>query len=70
MLNIGVEDSNESSLEYSDCLSEEEEVANDLAENGSDQLGSSCSESITENMRVKTKAKANSSKKKTESLNF
>ena len=43
--------------------SEEDEVASDL-ENDSDPQGSSCSESIPENMRVKTKAKANSPKEK------
>ena len=58
VLNIGVEDSNESSRK----CSEEDEVANDL-ENDSDPQGSFCSESITENIRVKTKAKAYSSKK-------
>ena len=63
MLNIGVEDSNESSREYSECLSEEDEVASDLG-NDSDPKGSPYSESITANVRVKTKAKANSSKKK------
>ena len=63
VLNIEVEDSNESSREYSECLSEEDEVASDL-QNDSDPQGSSFSENITENMEVKTKAKANSSKKK------
>ena len=43
--------------------SEEDEVASDL-ENDSDPQGSSCSESITENIRAKTKAKAYSSKEK------
>ena len=49
--NIGVEESNGSSREYSECFSEEYEVASDL-ENDSDPQGSSCSESTTVNMRV------------------
>ena len=44
--NIEVEDSNESSREYSECLSEGDEMASDL-EDGNDPQGSSCSENVT-----------------------
>ena len=44
--NVEVENSNESSREYSECLSEGDEVASDL-EDDSDPQGSSCSENAT-----------------------